>query len=63
MKTNTANQTQPLQAGSCLPRLVGLALATATVAFAQAAEDGVFIGQVARVPYTADYFFYRKASN
>jgi len=25
--------------------------------------DGAFIGQVARVPYTADYFFYRHASN
>jgi hypothetical protein len=24
-------------------------------------QDGVFIGQVARVPYTADYFFYRKS--
>ena len=22
-------------------------------------QDGVFVGQVARVPYTADYFFYR----
>ncbi len=27
------------------------------------ATDGAFIGQVARVPYTADYFFYRKANN
>ena len=26
-------------------------------------EDGTFVGQVARVPYTADYFFYRKANN
>jgi len=25
--------------------------------------DGAFVGQVARVPYTADYFFYRKSSN
>jgi hypothetical protein len=25
--------------------------------------DGTFVGQVARVPYTADYFFYRKATN
>ena len=25
--------------------------------------DGTFVGQVARVPYTADYFFYRKANN
>jgi hypothetical protein len=25
--------------------------------------DGAFIGQVARVPYTADYFFYRKTTN
>jgi len=25
--------------------------------------DGTFIGQVARVPYTADYFFYRKTDN
>jgi hypothetical protein len=24
--------------------------------------DGAFIGQVARVPYTADYFFYRQAN-
>jgi hypothetical protein len=24
---------------------------------------GAFVGQVARVPYTADYFFYRKLSN
>ena len=27
------------------------------------AENGAFIGQVARVPYTADYFFYRPANN
>jgi hypothetical protein len=26
-------------------------------------ESGTFIGQVARVPYTADYFFYRHAHN
>ena len=25
--------------------------------------DGAFVGQVARVPYTADYFFYRQANN
>jgi hypothetical protein len=25
--------------------------------------DGAFVGQVTRVPYTADYFFYRKANN
>src|SRR5216117_29319 len=25
--------------------------------------DGVFVGQVARVPYTADYFFYRHTTN
>jgi hypothetical protein len=25
--------------------------------------DGAFVGQVARVPYTADYFFYRATSN
>lgn len=25
--------------------------------------DGAFVGQVARVPYTADYFFYRQAVN
>jgi hypothetical protein len=25
--------------------------------------DGAFVGQVARVPYTADYFFYRAANN
>jgi hypothetical protein len=25
--------------------------------------DGTFVGQVARVPYTADYFFYRSANN
>lgn len=25
--------------------------------------DGAFIGQVARVPYRADYFFYRKTTN
>jgi hypothetical protein len=25
--------------------------------------DGAFVGQVARVPYTADYFFYRKAND
>ena len=25
-------------------------------------ENGTFIGQVANVPYTADYFFYRKAN-
>jgi uncharacterized protein DUF3455 len=25
--------------------------------------DGTFVGQVARVPYTADYFFYRKTNN
>jgi hypothetical protein len=25
--------------------------------------DGAFVGQVARVPYTADYFFYRHANN
>lgn len=27
------------------------------------AEAGTVIGQVARMPYTADYFFYRKLSN
>jgi len=26
-------------------------------------EDGAFVGQVARVPYTADYFFYRLAND
>ena len=26
-------------------------------------EPGAVVGQVARVPYTADYFFYRKANN
>jgi hypothetical protein len=26
-------------------------------------EDGAFVGQVARVPYTADYYFYRQANN
>src|SRR6266511_1981567 len=25
--------------------------------------DGAFVGQVARVPYTADYFFYRQSKN
>ena len=25
--------------------------------------DGAFVGQVARVPYTADYFFYRQTNN
>ena len=25
--------------------------------------DGAFVGQVARVPYTADYFFYRRTNN
>ena len=25
--------------------------------------DGTFVGQVARVPYTADYFFYRHTTN
>ena len=25
--------------------------------------DGTFVGQVARVPYSADYFFYRKAND
>ena len=25
--------------------------------------DGAFVGHVARVPYTADYFFYRQTSN
>jgi hypothetical protein len=25
--------------------------------------DGTFVGQVARVPYTADYFFYRHSNN
>jgi hypothetical protein len=25
--------------------------------------DGTFVGQVARVPYTADYFFYRHSTN
>src|SRR5262245_12115940 len=25
--------------------------------------DGAFVGQVARVPYTADYFFYRHSNN
>ena len=25
--------------------------------------DGAFVGQVARVPYTADYFFYRQSNN
>ena len=27
------------------------------------AADGTFIGQVASVPYTADYFFYRQTNN
>jgi hypothetical protein len=27
------------------------------------AENGAFVGQVARMPYTADYFFYRKSNN
>ena len=27
------------------------------------AADGIFIGQVARVPYSADYFFYRAAND
>jgi len=27
------------------------------------AADGAFVGQVARVPYTADYFFYRQAND
>jgi uncharacterized protein DUF3455 len=27
------------------------------------AADGTFVGQVARVPYSADYFFYRRANN
>jgi len=26
-------------------------------------EDGTFVGQVARVPYTADYFFYRETND
>jgi hypothetical protein len=26
-------------------------------------ENGSFVGQVARVPYAADYFFYRQANN
>jgi len=26
-------------------------------------EDGTFVGEVARMPYTADYFFYRKTNN
>jgi hypothetical protein len=25
--------------------------------------DGAFVGQVARIPYTADYFFYRQTNN
>jgi hypothetical protein len=25
--------------------------------------DGTFVGQVARVPYNADYFFYRRTEN
>jgi hypothetical protein len=25
-------------------------------------EAGVFVGQVARVPYTADYYFYRQSN-
>jgi len=25
--------------------------------------NGPFVGQVARVPYTADYFFYRQAND
>ena len=25
--------------------------------------DGAFVGQVARVPYTADYYFYRQSNN
>jgi hypothetical protein len=25
--------------------------------------DGTFVGQVAKVPYTADYFFYRQSNN
>ena len=30
-----------------------------TVGGKQPSEDGAFVGQVAEVPYTADYFFYR----
>jgi len=26
-------------------------------------EPGAFVGQVARIPYTADYFFYRQTTN
>ena len=26
-------------------------------------ENGAFIGQVAKIPYTADYFFYRESNN
>jgi len=26
-------------------------------------SDGTFVGQVARIPYTADYFFYRSAND
>jgi hypothetical protein len=26
-------------------------------------ENGAFVGQVARIPYTADYFFYRQTNH
>jgi hypothetical protein len=26
-------------------------------------ENGMFVGQVAKVPYTADYFFYRQSND
>jgi hypothetical protein len=29
----------------------------------QPSEPGTFVGQVARIPYTADYFFYRQSNN
>jgi hypothetical protein len=25
-------------------------------------ENGAFVGQVAKIPYTADYFFYRRST-
>ena len=34
-----------------------------TVGGKAALEDGAFVGQVAEVPYTADYFFYRQSND
>ncbi|HTL58590.1 MAG TPA: DUF3455 domain-containing protein [Candidatus Limnocylindrales bacterium] len=34
-----------------------------TVGGTAPSADGAFVGQVARVPYAADYFFYRKANH